>query len=200
MNYLAHLFLSGKNPGIRTGNFLGDWFKGKQHECLPEPIQDGVALHRAIDQFADQHPLMKQSYLRLRVHIGRYALPVIDVVQDHFLSLHFQKYSDQPLLAFTEDCIADIRSQAIHLPPPFPEKLATMFTVNWLAKYGTEEGMSRSLANLSKKARFSNKMSECWQYIEQDFNQYEDEFLQFFPEMIQFSQAQLSSENRSNEG
>lgn len=186
MNYLAHLFLSGKNPAIRTGNFLGDWFKGNQHELLPLGIQKGIKLHRAIDQYADQHEAMKKSYLRLRAHIGRYALPVIDVLQDYFLSIHFNQFSKQQLLPFTEQCIIDLRNEAKNLPTEFEQQLAKMFHVNWLAKYGTHEGMSKSLNHLSKKARFNNEIATSWELIQLEKEKYEEEFLAFFPDMIDF--------------
>ncbi len=46
MNYLAHLYLSGENPEIRFGNFIGDAIKRNQFLQLPENISAGVLLHR----------------------------------------------------------------------------------------------------------------------------------------------------------
>lgn len=189
MNYLAHLLLSGSDPKIRVGNFLGDWFRGKQHHNLPVKIQQGIELHRAIDQFADQHHSTKASYLLLRPELGRYAHPIVDVLQDHFLTVHFDTFSDSPLDDFTLKAISDIKSEAHHLPSPFPEKIATMFTVNWLAKYGTDEGMNRSFLNLSKRATNANKIAQSWiiaQAFLPELNKY---FLDFFPDILEFAKS-----------
>lgn len=189
MNFLAHLFLSGKNPQVRLGNFGGDWFKGKLDPTLPLDLQKGVQLHRAIDQFADQHPINKQLYVELKPILGRYANPVIDVLHDHFLSIHFEAFINLSLEEFTNQCIADLREQALHLPAPLPERIGQMFQVNWLAKYGSEEGMMRSFANLSKRARFENKMQHSWQLIQPHYSDLNFGFLAFFPDMLRFSAA-----------
>ena len=192
MNYLAHLYLSGPDPQIRLGNFLGDWFRGKQHHTLPQRIQDGVTLHRFIDQFADNHLAMKASYQLLKPELNRYALPVVDVLQDYFLSKHFNNYSDSTSLeAFTQSCITDLKQQAHHLPAPFPERILTMFShVNWLALYGTDEGMNRSFNNLAKRAKNANNIAQSWTIAQKNLATLEYYFLDFFPDMIDHAQKQ----------
>ena len=62
MNYLAHAFLSFEDEAIVVGNLLGDFVKGRaQLEHYPLNIQNGVILHRHIDQFSDNHTVLKQS-------------------------------------------------------------------------------------------------------------------------------------------
>ena len=55
MNYLAHAFLSFRNPQILVGNMISDFVKGKKKEDYPDLIKKGIMLLRAIDNFTDLH-------------------------------------------------------------------------------------------------------------------------------------------------
>ena len=61
MNYLAHIYLSGNNDMLKIGNFIADSVKGKQYLDYPKAVQQGITLHRNIDEFTDSHPIVHQS-------------------------------------------------------------------------------------------------------------------------------------------
>ena len=56
MNFLAHAVLAGAADADRYGGLLGDFVKGLLPAGLPPELAAGVALHRAIDSYADRHP------------------------------------------------------------------------------------------------------------------------------------------------
>src|SRR5436190_22096246 len=102
MNYLAHLYLSGDDPMIMIGNFIADHIKGKQFDLYSKEIQKGILLHRSIDTFTDQHPLVEQSKLLLRPHFHKYAPVIADVFYDHFLAKDWKNYHPQSLENFAQ--------------------------------------------------------------------------------------------------
>ena len=53
MNFLAHAFLAGAKETDQVGGLIGDFVKGPLPAGLPPDLASGVALHRAIDSFAD---------------------------------------------------------------------------------------------------------------------------------------------------
>ena len=59
MNYLAHAYLSFNEPGLLVGNMISDFVKGKKKFDYPAGIRKGIALHRAIDTFTDDHEATK---------------------------------------------------------------------------------------------------------------------------------------------
>ena len=61
MNFLAHLYLSGESEAIKTGNFIGDYVKGKKFENYSGDIRNGILLHRSIDNFTDNHLLFREA-------------------------------------------------------------------------------------------------------------------------------------------
>ncbi|MBK7945962.1 MAG: hypothetical protein IPJ85_11965 [Flavobacteriales bacterium] len=65
MNFLGHLFLSGDDPLVITGNFMADAVKGRDLSRFDPRLQEGIRLHRRIDSFTDRSR---------PVHPGREAL------------------------------------------------------------------------------------------------------------------------------
>jgi acyl carrier protein phosphodiesterase len=57
VNYLAHAYLSFDDPEVLTGNMISDFVKGKKKYGYPPRILAGIDLHRAIDEFTDDHPV-----------------------------------------------------------------------------------------------------------------------------------------------
>ena len=79
MNYLAHLALAQPNHHSLVGNLLGDFCKGVPLNSLPTTILAGLANHRAVDSFTDQHPLVRQSRLLFSAQRRRFAGIALDV-------------------------------------------------------------------------------------------------------------------------
>jgi acyl carrier protein phosphodiesterase len=81
MNYLAHAYLSFNEPEILAGNMISDFVKGKKKFDYSLTIQQGIALHRAIDQFTDFHPVTQEakSYFKkdYRLYSGAFFLKQI---------------------------------------------------------------------------------------------------------------------------
>ena len=92
MNFLAHIYLSGDDPNIQLGNFIGDFVKGRNLvEQFGHEIAKGIELHRAIDEFTDKHPIVKLSKVRLREKYRHYAPVIVDIFYDHYLAKNWEK-------------------------------------------------------------------------------------------------------------
>ena len=86
MNFLAHAQLSFHQPEILVGNMISDFVKGKKQYDFSPGIQQGIKLHRAIDQFTDTHPVTKELKQYFRLSYGLYAGVFTDVMYDYFLA------------------------------------------------------------------------------------------------------------------
>ena len=84
VNYLAHLFLAGNEPGDIAGALLGDFVKGRIDETLPPGLRGGISLHRKIDVFTDAHPLTLVSRNRFSGDLRRYAGIIVDLAYESF--------------------------------------------------------------------------------------------------------------------
>ena len=86
MNYLAHAYLSFNKPDILAGNMISDYIKGKKQFDYPLPVQKGIKLHRAIDNFTDTHAATQELKSFFRPQYRLYSGAFADVVYDHFLA------------------------------------------------------------------------------------------------------------------
>ncbi len=149
MNFLAHLYLSGENEGIRVGNFIGDSIKGSGYQAFPESIRRGVLLHRKIDRFTDTHPITKQTSLFLKPAYGRYAGIVIDIFYDHFLALSWSRYSVHSLQDYIQNAHALLLTYFPILPPKMQQFVPLMIRNRRLESYSSEQGIHHVLRSMS---------------------------------------------------
>src|SRR6476659_3052763 len=101
MNYLAHALLSFNQPEILVGNMISDFVKGKTRFSFSERIQQGIMLHRSIDEFTDTHDATKQAKKFFKPVVGLYAGAFVDVVYDHFLANDSNEFNNDSLLDFS---------------------------------------------------------------------------------------------------
>ena len=101
MNYLAHAWLSFKQPEILVGNIISDFVKGKKRFDFNGAVQRGIMLHRSIDNFTDEHAATKEAKQYFKPAVGLYAGAFVDIVYDHFLALDTNEFTDESLMQFS---------------------------------------------------------------------------------------------------
>ena len=95
VNYLAHAYLSFGDTEVLTGNLISDFVKGKKKYDYPPRILGGIDLHRAIDEFTDDHTVNKEAAKIFKPFYGLYSSAFIDVVYDHFLAKQIVSETDR---------------------------------------------------------------------------------------------------------
>ncbi len=192
MNFLAHIYLSGDNPGIMVGNFIGDFVKGRNLLQQFEPdVARGIELHRVIDEFTDHHPVVRESKIRLRPKYRHYAAVIVDVFYDHFLSKYWDQYHPQPLTDFTRDTYKTIEARWEILPADVQHMLPYMIRENWLLHYGEIAGIQQTLTGMARRTRHDSKMEESVVELKAGYDQFKSEFEQFFPDLADRSKQFL---------
>ena len=189
MNYLAHLFLAGTDPEIILGNFIADHVKGSDVLKYSDKIRKGISMHRAIDTFTDQHPVVKQSIMRLRADFRKYAGVIVDMYYDHYLSAHWDEYSDQDLPDFTKTRYDILNTFLSVIPARSARLLYYMEKQNWLLSYGSFEGMQQAFNGMSRRTTFDSKMEFAVVNLKAAYPEFHQEFRQFFPELQSYVQS-----------
>lgn len=187
MNHLAHLYLSQTDIDLMVGNFIADRVKGKEFHEFSAGIQKGIEMHRAIDTFTDEHPVVMQSKKRLFPIYHKYASVIVDMYYDHILAKNWQDYSPIPLYLFAQNTYKVLQGRITEMPIASKQILHYMSTGDWLTNYATEAGMKRALSGLAARAKFESKMELATEDLFRDYNLYEAEFTSFFKELIAFS-------------
>jgi acyl carrier protein phosphodiesterase len=194
MNFLAHIYLSGDDPNIQLGNFIGDFVKGRNLvEQFGPDIAKGIELHRTIDEFTDTHPVVKQSKVRLREKYRHYAPVIIDIFYDHYLAKNWDRYHKTFLPDFADQTYAMIMSRESVLPEKVKWMMPYMIKGNWLASYARIDGIGRVLNGMSRRTPYDSKMDEAVFDLQAHYSNFEKEFFDFFPELEAHSAAFLKN-------
>lgn len=194
MNFLAHIYLSGDDPNIQLGNFIGDFVKGRNlAEQFEASIAKGIELHRGIDEFTDKHPVVKQSKIRLREKYRHYAPVIVDIFYDHYLAKNWELYHKTFLPDFAEQTYKMILSREAILPEKVKWMMPYMIKQDWLTNYARIEGIARVLNGMSRRTPYESKMHEAVDDLQKHYAEFEKEFFEFFPELEKHSKEFLSA-------
>jgi acyl carrier protein phosphodiesterase len=184
MNYLGHFYLSGSQPEVIFGNFIGDVIKGSKWKAYPESIQKGILLHRFIDDFTDNHPDTQLAKDRIRSHFSITSSIVVDMYFDHFLSLHWRQYHHQTLLEFSRKTFDRLKLFEMDMPSYTGILFQKMRDENWLSSYKSIEGIAFALSRMGKRVKFDNNWEMAEEVLKENYFMLEQDFHRFFPSLI----------------
>ncbi|MBE2257659.1 MAG: DUF479 domain-containing protein [Rhodobacteraceae bacterium] len=190
MNYLAHALLAGPDDDYRLGGLLGDFVKGPlppTPSALGAEVLHGLVLHRRIDSFADAHVAFRRSRQRISAERRRYSGIIIDLFYDHFLAVHWGRFSEQALEAFTAGVYALLARH--RLPERLAQILPRMRADDWLASYREPAAVGRALDQIaSRRVRPGNSLAGAGVELGAAYGDFESDFLEFFPAAMAFAE------------
>ena len=193
MNFLAHALLSPDDDEIRAGNVCADLIKGRVEGVASPGILTGVALHRAIDRFADRHHAFKACMAYIAAPRRRYAGVIVDVFFDHCLARCWAHYSAVSLDVFVEHVCARMEQQADIIPVRDRARFERMLESRWLGVYATRAGLDRVFAGLAHRARFGDRLGEAAADLDRHYPAIEASFHMLMPALREHAGQVLAS-------
>lgn len=191
MNYLAHAYLSFGLPEVLAGNMISDFVKGKKKFDYPAGIQAGIALHRSIDQFTDEHPASRRAMRVFQPHYRLYSAAFVDVVYDHFLANDNNEFTGNALPEFSKKVYETLGNFADQFPPAFANLFPYMKQYDWLYNYRLASGIQRSFQGLARRARYIGESETAFALFEKHYADLQECYQAFFPAVKEFSLASL---------
>lgn len=179
MNFLGHFYLSQGNNEHVVGNFIADFVKGKRYLDYPDGISEGIMMHREIDHFTDNHPMVKTGRKRLFPKYRHYSGVIIDMYYDHYLANLWNEYSNSTLGSFADDMYKIIEDNWKYLPDHSQYMFPYMKEGNWLLRYESTEGIGRSLTGMSRRLNNGSKLDQAVQQLRDFYTEFRDEFRSF---------------------
>jgi acyl carrier protein phosphodiesterase len=188
MNYLAHAYLSFKHPEVLAGNMISDHVKGKKQYDYSPGIQAGIKLHRAIDDFTDNHPATKEIMTLFRPQYRLYAGAFTDIVYDYFLANDTNEFdSEQALHQFSIDSYDSLQVHS----PVFPAKFGMMFpymvSQNWLYNYRLNDGIKKSFNGLVRRASYLEESDIAFEIFMNNKDFIQEQYDLFFVSVKRFA-------------
>ena len=187
MNFLAHSYLSFSEEQL-VGNMIADFVKNRDVARLPESIQKGIKLHRAIDTFTDAHPLIHEAKAPFRPLVRLYSGAFVDVAFDYFLANDTTENSQREWQEHSRRVYAVLRRYEEFLPEVFKKVLDKMQQDDWLYNYRNEWGIEYSFRNVVNKAQFLDKTTNVFPAFLANKDFLREKYEIFFPEIKSFVQ------------
>jgi len=175
------------------GNFIADFINGQEAESYRKEVYLGILLHREIDRFTDRHGLVAQSKKKLWHKHRHYSRVIVDIFYDHFLAKNWHLYNDTPLKAFAHNAYSILQGFEDLLPQEAKQVLPHMIANNWLANYAKLDGIDRAMQGVARRASFQSEMSCAINDLLKDYESFEEDFTNFFPQITSHSKMFLNA-------
>lgn len=169
---------------------VSDFVKGKKKYDYPADIRQGIALHRAIDEFTDTHAATREAKEVFRPAYRLYSGAFVDVVYDHFLASDEGEFPNDTLAAFAQQVYTTLDGLIDLLPPGFQQLFPYMKTHNWLLHYGTGRGMANSMKGVAHRARYLSEGDTAYLLFEQHYQLLQQCYRQFWKDMKPYARQQ----------
>ncbi len=196
MNLLAHAHLSGNDHNILLGNFIADAVKGNKILDYKKEIQSGILLHRKIDTFTDNHPVVKQSIERVRPDFGRFAGIVVDIYYDHFLARNWHVYDERELSVFAAHVYGILARNLFILPHRTKRLLPFLIAQNWLTAYASFRGLQQVFYGMDRRTKRISGMDKAIEVLKINYDELFNDFTNFYPELIDYSKSEREKKIR----
>ncbi len=166
-----------------VGNLLPDFTKQIITEDYSPEVVQGAELHRFIDTFTDKHPVFKESKRRVSAERRRFSGVLVDIFYDHFLAIHWDKYSAYTLRTSTLFYYEELSKTDEAIPSRLSEAIQRMPQIDLLYNYHTLSGIGHAVDRISQRIRFKNNLHGGVEELENNFLSLERDFHQFFPDL-----------------
>lgn len=188
MNFLAHALLAGNADADRIGGLMGDFVKGFLPAGLPPALASGVALHRAIDSFADRHPAFIKSRSRVSAERRRVSGVLVDLFYDHLLARDWADHGPGTLENYTLRLYASLDDFSGDLPERAREVADLMRTHDWLSAYRNVAAVGQAIDRMSiYRLRRANPLAGGIEEFLADADGFEADFRCFLPDAMAFA-------------
>ena len=188
MNLLAHAYLSFNNESMLVGNMISDYVKGKKQFDYPLPIQAGIQLHRAIDEFTDTHDATQEIKKLFKPAYRLYAGAFVDVVYDYFLANDSNQFlTVESLQSFTQHTYYLLQNNTDHFPEKFAKSFPYMQEQDWLYNYRYDDGMQKSFGGLARRAKYITETETAFNIFLNNKEIIKESYQIFFPQLKLFT-------------
>jgi len=184
VNYLAHALLAEPYAHSLIGNIAGDLVKGPlAKHALHARVADGVRRHRRVDSLTDTHRDYRALKLKFSKDERRYAGLVLDVIFDHFLVLHWQRFSRWDRGDFIEDVYRVLRVNPRLLPAGLNAVYLRWTDADWLRVYETREGIEAVLGRLAQRLSRPVDLVALLRVVDENHSEFEQAFIRIFTDV-----------------
>ncbi|MBL90882.1 MAG: ACP phosphodiesterase [Myxococcales bacterium] len=184
MNYLAHFHIARETQTSLVGAMLGDFVKGSRYKDYAPDLQTAIRLHRRIDAYTEDSPLIRDAKKMFDPNVRRFAGIALDVFWDHCLAKNFAAYDAVPLADFVHEIYGTLQADTQADNPHFERVSYFMMTYDWLNSYAHVDGLTRALQGLSRRRPALAPVADCIPGLASHGPALEKMFEEFYPHLV----------------
>ena len=184
MNLLAHLHLSeGRPAGVAAGNLLADYLRRLDAAPLDADFAAGVHLHRAIDAYADSHPVLRAVRTTFAPPWRRWSGILLDVACDFFLTRDWARYAARPLRDHVDARLDEIQRHLQARSAPLATLVERLRAEEWLLSYGSLDGLRGAFERIARHSPAAAVLRGAEREIERRQPELPAAFDEFYPRL-----------------
>jgi acyl carrier protein phosphodiesterase len=187
MNYLTKLYLAGQEPKLAIGCFIANDLSDRKLKGNIETFREGIIFCRELDLFMSTHPVFIKSTQRINPLLDKYSGELVKIFYDHFLALHWSKYSDFSLKEFVDNTYIIFSSHFHQLPYKTKKTFEIIARKDSLDKYGTLSGFHDAIKFAGSK-NGNYYAAESIKYLINSYAQISSDFETIFPDLMKFTE------------
>lgn len=188
MNYLAHAYLASYSDAAMVGALLGDFAKAAVWERYPGEIALEIMVHRQIDSYTDNHPVVQEALALFPGPRRRFAPIVLDVFYDHMLSQRWDRYSAVPRERFIARFYGALQAHEQILPDKLRSLLPSLIGHDWLTRYHHMDGVHWAVTRMSGRlSKNGALLRDGLENLHEHYAQLAAGFDLFFPDLRAFT-------------
>lgn len=167
---------------------ISDFVKGKKQFDYPLPVQKGIKLHRAIDDFTDTHPATQELKSFFRPQYRLYSGAFADVVYDHYLANDVKEFNNETdLKDFAANTYQTLESSVAIFPLTFQKMFPYMKAQDWLYNYRYIQGIEKSFGGLVKRSVYLTESDIAFEIFKTHNQDMQVCYDAFFPDLKKYS-------------
>ena len=171
---------------------MTDFLRKDEIDNYTGDVQEGIQLHRVIDNYTDEHPASLELRAMLRPRHGKYAPVVVDLIWDYYLSVNWKDYAGSSLEDFAHTIYDILLDRRLELPSKLNMRLDEMIANDFLRSYSSKVRMLSSLRWMDRRAKFNSNFESAVLDVEENEEKIQELFTSFFPEMIRHVEQSCS--------
>lgn len=184
MNFLGHLYFSNEDHQLMYANLHGDFVRGKDFSHLPKKMQQGIELHRMIDDYIDHHPVVLDLMHKLYEPLPKVAGIAVDLYFDHILAKEWKQFHDQPFDQFIDQFYNAPLDNEEHYSDKFKYMISKMKEKNWIYQYQFSYGLMKACQGVSSRISFPNVLNTAHRVFAEYEKDVEKAFHEFMKDAI----------------
>lgn len=160
-------------------NLFGDFVKGSQYYQYSNKVVQGIQLHREIDYYFDQHPIIVEVRRSLYPTLPKISSVALDLYIDHLLAKNWSVFHKTRFVDYLDEFYTHDSQMFDEFPELFLSFVGALKNNKWINYYQYEYGLDKACKGVSNRISFPNNLRHGLKYFKLNQERLNEAFINF---------------------